>query len=618
MVMRRLLAAAASLAIVGGLVVAASAQDDGTPWMHAIATLGEPKYPEGFAHFDFVNPDAPKGGLVRLAVTGTFDTLNTVPVQGNAAAGLGVLYEPLMVGSLDQPLVQYGLLIEALRYANDYTWATFRLRQDAYWHDGTPITVDDVIWSFEVQMEASEGFAAYYSNVEDLEQTGDWEFTFYFAEAGNREMPQIVGQLTVMPKHYWEGVDANGVERDITQATMVPPLGSGPYRVASFEPGRQITYERVPDYWGADLNVNIGTSNFDQIRYEYFLDDTVMFEGFKADQYDFRSENIARRWANEYNFPAVQDGRVVLEWVETLIDNGEAKGFWWNTRREQFADPRVREALNLAYPFEDLNRDIFYGQYVRLNSYWDGLDLAATGVPTGRELEILESLRDQVPPEVFGEAFRSPVNDTPEQLRDNLRRALDLLGQAGWTLQGNTLVNAQGQPFTIVWINYVPTLETMALRYQAELRKIGIDFQIRTMDPSQWVALAQAQDYDAIYYALTPSLSPGNELMGWYHSTAADNEATLNLAGIQDPAVDAIIDLIINAPNREEQVAATHALDRVLTYGHYVSMTYTLRAARIAYWDRFSHPEDLPDYGIGFPGIWWYDPEKAARVGPAP
>jgi microcin C transport system substrate-binding protein len=618
MVMRRLLVAAASLAIVGGLVVAASAQDDGTPWMHGINTDGDPmKYAEGFPYFDYVNPDAPKGGLVRFAALGTFDTLNDAAPQGTPA-GVGLIYDGLMTGTLDEPLAQYGLLAERLRHANDYSWATFKLREDAYWHDGVPITVEDVIWTFETLIELDPNTAQYYSHVESLEQTGDWEFTFYFDETGNRELPTIVGQLTVLPKHYWEGVDENGVQRDISQPTLTPPLGSSAYRVGTVEPGRSISFERVPDFWGANHPTFIGMNNFDELRVEYFLDETVMFEAFKADQYDMRSENIARRWANEYNFPAVQDGRVVLEWVETQIVSGQTVGYVWNTRRPQFQDARVRRALSLAYPFEDLNRDIFYGQYIRTRSHWDGIELAATGVPQGRELEILEGLRDLVPPEVFGEAYQAPVNDTPEQLRDNLRLALDLLQQAGWTLQGNTLVNAQGQPFVIEWLNVQPTLETQALRYQAELAKIGIDFQIRTVDSSQFVARRRAFDFDVIYTSFGQSSSPGNELYYFFGTEGAGQEGTPNYAGISNPAVDALIELITQAPNREEQIAATRALDRVLTYNYYFTFGYTLRAARIAYWDRFSHPDPLPPYSIGFPTIWWYDVEKAARTGPAP
>ncbi len=619
MLKRQTLAAIASLAIAGGLIGGASAQDTG--WLHGITLLGELKYPPGFAHFDYVNPNAPRGGVVRLSAIGTFDTLNMVPDQGLGAAGLGLIYDSLMVGTMDENQSQYGLLAEGLRYPPDYSSATYKLRENAFWHDGVPITVADVIWSFEVQVANSPGTASYYSHVSRVEQTGEWEFTFFFDETGNRELPTIVGQLTVIPKHYWTGVDAAGVPRDILAPTLVPPLGSSAYRVKSLDAGRTIVYERVPGWWGETLNVNIGQSNFDEIRYEYFLDETVQFEAFKADQYDFRSENIARRWANEYTFAAVTDGRVKKEWIETEINYGEMLGYMWNTRIDRFQDVRVRRALTLAYPFEQVNQDLFYGQYIRPKSFFDGINLEADGLPLGRELEILEGLRDYVPPEVFTADYTNPVNGTPDELRANLREALGLLNAAGWVLDGTRLVNQiTREPFVIEFLNRQPSLEPQALRYQTELAKLGIEFQIRTVDASQWVnrVRAREREYDVIYYGWTQSLSPGNELLAYFGSQSARTPGSVNIPGIDNVAVDEIIDLIIQAPNREELVAATKALDRVLSWNYYVMPGWTLRAARIAYWDRFSHPDTFPPYGIGFPVTWWWDPEKAARIGPAP
>ncbi len=604
------------LAVLGGLIVAASAQE--TVWIHGATLVGEPKYEAGFAHFDYVNPHAPKGGLVRLSVIGSFDNLNPIPDAGILAAGTGLLYETLMTGNLDEPLSQYGLLAEGFIWADDFTWAIYKLREDAYWHDGVPITVADVIWSYEVQTDNSPGLAAYYSHVVAVEQTGEWEITFTFDGANNSELPIIVGQFSIFPKHYWEGTDADGEPRDFLQPTLDPPLGSGPYRIKTVDAGRTIAYERVEDYWGATLNVNVGHYNFDEIRYEYFLDETVQLEAFKADEYDFRTESIARVWANEYNFPAANDGRVILEWFEPEVSSGLMVGYYWNTRREKFQDPRVRWALTLAYPFESVNRDLFYSQYVRLSSFWDGIELAAIGTPEGRELEILETVRDLVPPEVFGPAYQNPVSSTPEELRENLRTALGLLNDAGWVLDGNTLVNAEtGEPFIIEFVNRQPSLEPQALRYQEELRKIGIDFQIRTMDTSQWVNQVRAMEFDTVYSGRGQSLSPGNELYAFFGSQTAYLEGTVNLSGIDNPAVDALIELIVAAPDRDELVAATKALDRILMWNYYVTPGWTLRAIRAAFWDRFARPDPLPTFSIGFPTVWWYDDAKADQIGRA-
>lgn len=617
--MKRVAVAVAGLALVGGLAAAsmAQAQDDGG-WLHGIATFGELKYPPGFAHFDYVNPDAPKGGLVRLGTNGTYDTFNIIPQQGNLAGSIGILYDTLLTGNLDESTAGYGLLAEGLRYADDYSWAVYKLRDNAYWHDGVPITAEDVIWSFNMLTENVPGYQSYYEHVVSVEETAPNEITFTFDGPGNRELPAIVGQFPVLPKHYWEGTDANGNPRDILASTLEPPLGSGPYRIASFEPGRSLTFERVPDYWAADLNVNVGQNNFDTIRYEYFLDETVQFEAFKADQLDFRSENIARRWANEYDFPAIRNDRVVIERFELEVDYGQILGYIYNLRRPQFADIRVRQALNLTYPFETVSQDLFYNQYSRFDSFFDGINLEADGVPTGRELEILEGMRDIVPAEVFTTDFTNPVNGTPEELRANLALALDLMRQAGYELRGNTLVNtATGEPFVMEFLNYQPSFEANALRWQEELRKIGIEFRIRTVDTSSYIERLRSRDYDVIYQGWTQSISPGNELLGWFHSTSADVASSRNYGGMQNPAIDALIEMIINAPDRAELEAATRALDRVLSWNYYLSPGWYLHASLTARWDRFSHPDPLPRYSVGFPSVWWYDEAKAAVVGRA-
>ena len=392
-------------------------------WRHGLSLFGELKYEADFEHFDYVNPDAPKGGRFRERAIGTFDSLNPFTVQGSPANGLTLTHDTLMGGALDEPSSEYGLIAEAVRYPDDYSQVTYRLRPEARFHDGEPITVEDVIWSLDALKQAHPFYNAYYRHVERAEQTGDNEVTFYFDETGNRELPQITGQLFVLPKHWWEEEE----ERDLSASTLEPPLGSGAYRIADVRPGRTITYERVEDYWAADLPLNVGRHNFDTIRYEYFRDQTVAQEAFRGDTFDLMVENSARRWATAYDFSAVTRGDVVLETFET--NQAEPmQAFIFNTRREKFSDPRVRQAFNYAFDFEWMNANIFYSQYERTDSYFENSELAAEGLPEGLELEILEEVRDEVPPEVFTEEYENPVGGGTRESRQNLRQAGELPG----------------------------------------------------------------------------------------------------------------------------------------------------------------------------------------------
>ncbi len=609
-----LLLAAAAL---GWSATAADAQDTRV-WRHAAALTGEPRYPEGFAHFDYVNPDAPRGGVVRVAgATPTFDTLNPILPKGVGAGGVGLIYETLMTASLDEvdTSAEYGLLAEALTYPDDYSSVTYRLRAEARWHDGQPITVEDVIWTFNKLTELNPSQKFYYQHVTGVEQTGEREVTFTFDQPGNRELPKIVGQLLVLPKHWWEGTDANGAQRNIGESTLEPLLGSGPYRIKSVTPGRSIAYERVPDYWGVNLNVNIGQNNFDEYRIEYYRDLTVQFEAFKADEFDFWAENQASRWATQYDFPAFNDGRVVRELVLLEQTSGAMVGFIPNLRRDKFSDARVREALNLAFDFETLNDTIFYRQYERIDSYFYGISLRWTGLPEGKELEILETVRDQVPAEVFTTEYKNPVNGTDENIRANLRRAVELMIEAGYRLDGNRMVGPDGQQFSVELLLNGPTIERVALPYQAALARIGIDLQIRSLDSAQFGERVRNRDFDMIYTGWGQSNSPGNEQRDFWSTDAADKAASRNYGGIKNPAVDAIIEKLIFAPDRETLVAATQALDRVLMWNRYVVPTYTILADRYAWWDRFGHPDPWPRFTVGFPTVWWWDAEKATRVG---
>jgi microcin C transport system substrate-binding protein len=594
------------------LATAAPAQEPG--WLHALAD-GPTALRAGLQHFDYVNTAAPKGGVLRLSTEGGFDSLNLVPVRGTAAAGLTLIYDALMVQSFDEVSTEYGLLAEAVRHPPDFSSVTYRLRAGARWHDGKPITPEDVVWSFEVLKKHNPGQAFYYRHVVKAEQTGEREITFTFDGPGNRELPQIVGQLNVMPKHWWTGTDANGKPRDITGGTLEPPLGGGAYKIKTVVPGRTIAYERVPDYWGKNLPVNIGRDNFEEIRWEYYRDDTVELEAFKGDQYDFRIETSAKNWATGYDFPAKREGRVI---VETFPERarGVMQAVIFNLRRDKFKDSRLRLAFSYAFDFEEMNKTLFFGQYRRTNSYFAGTELASEGLPQGKELEILEAVRDKVPPEVFTKPFLAPVTDTENARRANLREATRLLREAGYEVRDRKLVDARtGEPFKVEFLLANPAFERVVLFYKTALERLGIEIGLRVVDSSQYQNRVRARDFDLIITGWAQSLSPGNEQRDFFGAESADREGSRNYAGIKNPAVDALIERVIFAKDRDELVAATKALDRVLLWNHYVVPTWNYGFTRTARWDRFGKPEKLPAYSFGFPDIWWFDRERAAKVG---
>lgn len=582
-----------------------------------MSLFGDVKYPEGFKHFDYVNPNAPQGGTVRQSTLGTFDNFNTVVagVKGSIAVGTDLFIETLTTSSLDEVSTEYGLLAEAVRYPDDYSVVTYRLRAKARWHDGKPISPEDVLYSFDVLKKNSPFYGAYYRHVVKAEKTGEREITFTFDGPGNRELPQIVGQLPVLPKHWWEGTDKSGRTRDITQTTLEPPLGSGPYRLKDFAPGRTLVYEKVDDYWGKDLNVAVGIRNFQTIRYEYFRDSTVALEAFKADQVDWRFENSAKEWANSYDFPAVRDKRVVKE--EFPIRNiGVMQGFAFNIRRDKFKDPRVRRAFNFVFDFEEMNRQLFFGQYKRIASYFEGTELAATGVPSGKELEILETVRGKLPDEVFTKPYTNPVGGTPDAVRSNLREALTLFREAGYEIKNTKLVDAKtGKPYAVEFLVDEPATERFVLFYKPSLERMGMTVSVRVVDAAQYENRLRQWDFDIIVASWTQSLSPGNEQRGFWSSQAADQPGSRNLIGIRNPAIDMLIERVIFTKDREDLVAATKALDRVLQWNFYVVPQWTYGKQRTARWDRFAHPEVMPKYGASaFPSIWWWDAAKAAKV----
>jgi microcin C transport system substrate-binding protein len=609
-----------------GLVLAAShppetaaEETNAGEWRTSSSLIGETAHGDDFSHYGYVNPDAPKGGTLNLIAIGTFDSFNPFIVRGTPAAGLatfgGLLYDTLMQQSTEEAGVSHGLIAEAFRFPADYSSAIYRLNPDARWHDGTPITAEDVVWSFNVLKEVSPLYNRYYANVTEAVALSEREVEFRFDQTGNRELPHIMGDLTVLPRHWWEGTDASGRKRDINNPTLEPPLGSGPYRIASFRAGSEIVWQRVEDYWARDLPVNVGRHNFDQRKYTYFQDENAAWQAFtKGGFEDYRLENRAQRWATGYDFPAFQAGDVIKKAFE---DNSPQpmQGFVLNTRRPQFADRRVRQALTYAFDFESMNRTLFYGFYERTDSYFEGTELAARGLPEGLELQILETVREEVPPEVFTEPFTLPQYDSPQAAREHLRRAHQLLEEAGWSLRDRRRVNAKtGQPLTIEFLGRDPSASRIALPYIENLRRLGIEATVRIIDTSQYINRLRDFDFDVVTAVLAQSLSPGNEQRDFWSSEAADIPGSRNLAGIRSEAVDRLIDRIIFARDREELVAAVRALDRVLLWNFYVVPQWHNPEIWVAYWNKFGIPEKQPAYaGIDFES-WWIDAEKAAEL----
>jgi microcin C transport system substrate-binding protein len=589
----------------------------GPVWRHALSLFGDIKYPADFKRFDYVNPDAPKGGVARMISLGTFDNFNiaVAGVKGSLEPAAALIYETLMARSHDEVATEYGLLAESASHPDDFAWVTYRLRKEARWHDGKPVTPEDVIFSIEVLKKYSPMYASYYRHVERVEKTGERDIKFTFDAPGNREMPTIIGELQVLPKHYWEGSDSEGRKRDISATTLEPPLGSGPYRIKEFVAGRSIRLERVKDYWGANVPAQVGQNNFDELRFEFFRDNLVALEAFKADQADWIAENSAKQWATAYDFPAVAEKRVIKEEFP-INDSGRMQAFALNLRREQFKDARLRRAFNYAYDFEEMNRQLFFGQYKRINSYFDGTELASSGLPQGQELAILETVRDKVPAEVFTTAYQNPVGGNPEAVRANLRESARLLKEAGYEVRDRKLVDPAGKPVTVEILVQDPSSERIVLFYKPSLERIGVTTSIRIVDDAQYQNRLRNFDFDIIIDQWGESLSPGNEQREYWGSQAADQPGSRNAIGIKNPAVDALIDRVIFAKDRAELVAATRALDRVLLWNFYVVPQFTYGFSRYARWDRFSHAEPLPKYArSGLPSLWWFDADKAARIG---
>lgn len=595
-----------ALLVLTCLSLPAGAADAPKP-VHGLAMHGDLKYGPDFKHFDYVNPNAPKGGTVRLGATGSFDSFNPFIIKGTAAGASGFVYDTLMDDAADEPFSQYGRLAETVTMPEDRSWVEFQLRKEARWHDGMPVTVDDVIFSFNILVkEGAPFYRFYYGNVAEVTQTGERSVKFTFKPGENRELPLIIGQLTVLPKHYWK-------DREFNKTTLEPPLGSGPYKITEFEAGRFVKLSRVQDYWGKDIPVMKGYNNFDEIIFDYYRDSNVALEAFLAGRYDYKSENSSKAWATAYETPAVKKGVLVKEQIHHDRPAG-MQGFAFNTRRELFSDPQVRHALAYAFNFEWSNKALFYGQYERTRSYFQNSEMAATGLPGPDEMKLLEPFRAELPPEVFTQEYNPPRGDESGNIRGNLRTASKLLTEAGWVIKDGKRINAKtGQPFAFEMLLVSPLFERIALPFAKNLEKLGIAMTVRTIDTAQYRRRLDTFDFDMVVGGFGQSLSPGNEQREFWTTSAAEQEGSRNIIGIRSKAVDAIVEKLIAAPSRKDLVIASRALDRVLQWGHYMIPNWHAPYDRIAYWDKFARPKVTPTRGNQF-FAWWIDAAKAQSL----
>ncbi len=574
---------------------------------HAISVHGQPKYKAGFSHFDYVNPDAPKGGTLRLATLGTYDNFNRYAQRGVADAGSGAFYDSLMTSSLDEAEVYYGLIAEKIEYPDDYTWVIFYINPKARFQDGKAITADDVVFSYNKFL--TEGVPFFKQRVEPVAKVEalDERRVKFTLSTGNRDLlVYLAAALVILPPQYWR-------TRNLAEPLTEVPLGSGAYAVKDYKIGQYTVYERLKDYWGRDLPVNKGQLNFDFERYDYYRDENVALEALKAGEYDYREENVAKNWATLYSGPAFDSGQILKEEIPHEIPEG-MPAFVFNIQRPVFQDRRVRMALNYAMDFEWMNRNLFYGQYTRSRSYFQNTEYAAKGLPSKEELAILSKVRDKIPPEVFTQEYNPPVTDGSGNIRAQIQKALELLKQAGWELRGTKLVNAKtGQPLEFELLLYSPSDERVAIPMQKNLERMGVTMNIRTMsDYAQLTKRLRDRDFDMISDGYPASFFPSADLKIVWRSDYIDS--TWNNAGVQDPAVDYLIDGIEANQNDEKALLAWgRALDRVLTWNHYVIPRWYLSKFRVAYWNKFGRPAVRPKYALGI-GTWWVDRAKEAKL----
>ena len=574
---------------------------------HAIAMHGEPKYPDSFQYVDYANPDAPKGGKIILSSTGSYDSFNPFILKGTAAAGIGNLYETLTTGSSDEAFTEYGLIAKTIEWPDDRSWVAFTIREEAVWHDGKKISPEDVIWTFNTLMEKGHPFYKYYyGDVVEVIQENDNKVRFNFKGNTNLELPLIVGQLPVLPKHYW-------TNKNFEETSMDIPIGSGPYKIKNFDAGRTITYELDSDYWGKNIPIKKGTENFGIIQYEYYKDRSIEREAFKSGDIDLFSENTSKDWATSYDTPAVQNGLIKKELIEHQNPQG-MQGFAFNTRKEIFEDKRVREALSYAFDFEWTNKNLFYNAYKRTNSFFENSELASSGVPSGGELDLLNDYRELLPQKLFQEEYNPPKTDGSGFMRKELQEATKLLQDAGWELQEGKLINKKsGSKFEFELLLVSPAFERIVLPFKDNLAKLGIDVSVRTIDSAQYQNRLDGFDFDMIVSTFSQSLSPGNEQRNFWGSDAAKTNGSRNIIGISNEVIDSLIEKVISAKDREDLIVTTRALDRVLLWNHYVIPQWHISAYRTLYWDIFDKPSVRPKYSLGT-HTWWVDTDKASTI----
>jgi microcin C transport system substrate-binding protein len=607
---RDLIAAAGSGAALATLrPISALAQSAAVAKGGGVAMHGEPKYKDGFAHFEYANPNAPKGGSILHGAGGaTFDNLNPFILKGTAAAFVGSLsFDRLMKRAEDEAFSMYGLIAKTIEMPADRSWATFELDERARFHDGSPVTAEDVIFSLEILVGKGRAFfQQYFRDVKKAEKVGPRAVKFTFTSGENRELPLIVaGDLPIIPKAYW-------ASREFDAITLDPPLGGGPYKVGQVSPGRFITFDRVKDYWAAELPANRGYNNFDLVRVEYYRDATIAREAFKAGEFDYRAENQATAWATAYDIPAVRDGLMMKREVKHSRPAG-MQAFAFNTRRPMFQDWRVRRALGLVFDFEWTNKNLFVGLYVRTKSFFANSEMAATGLPQGDELKLLERFRGRIPDRVFSETYDVPVYPGDGNIRAGIGEALKLLKEAGWDIQNGKLVHlASKREMSFEILSESQQFERIYLPYIRNLKRLGVEAQLRIVDPAQYQKRVEKFDFDMITDVWGQSESPGNEQRDMWSTAAAGQDGSNNTIGIKDKAIDELVELIIAAPDRESLVLRCRALDRVLLHHHFVVPGWHVASDRMVYWDKFgvSTPHRRGTSWLN----WWFDAAKAERL----
>jgi len=597
---------AGGLFLLGPLLLGMACSSQAAP-QHAITLYNEPpKYPADFKHFDYVNPDAPKGGILRSAGFGGFDSLNPFISKGVPADDIGLIYDTLARQGLDEPFTEYGLIAGKIEKAPDNSWVRFYLRPEAKFNDGHPVRAEDVVFSFNTLIkDGSPLYRSYYADVDQVVAEDPLTVLFKFKHNDNRELPLIIGQLPVLPKHWW-------ATRDFNKGNLEIPLGSGPYKVVDVKAGRSVRYERVKDYWGKDLPVNKGLYNFDRLSTDYYRDNTVALEALKAGAFDFWQEMTAKNWATAYDVPAVREGRLIKEEIPNGNPQG-MQGFIFNLRKPMFQDIRVRQALSLLLDFEWTNKQLFFGTYTRTKSYFDNSDMASRGLPSDAELKILEPLRDKLPAPLFTDEFKLPVTDGSGIIREQQRKAFQLLKDAGWKIVGDKMVDTEGKPVSIEFLLAQTEFERVLLPFKRNLADIGINLDIRRVDVSQYITRRRSRDYDMIVGSFPQSSSPGNEQREYWDSSAADRPGSYNLIGLKDPAVDTLVSGLINADSRQSLIDHARALDRALLWGYYVIPNWHIKTWRLAYWDHLGHPKKSPLYDIGTM-TWWVKPDATPAI----